>query len=216
MNYYPININLRDKLCVVVGGGEVGLRKIEKLLAKGGRVKLISPKIVDRLKILVDQGKILYINREYLYGDLEGAFLVYGATDSKTINLLCKKEADERNILVNIVDDKGESSFIVPSFVDRGDLNIAISTGGKSPALAKKIREDLESTYDYRYGQIVNVLGEIRFHALKEIKDIKDRRRLFNALVYDIDFKGKEIEDIKVEMWKYYEKVRRDQINEKD
>ena len=216
MNYYPININLKDKLCIVVGGGEVGFRKIEKILSKGGRVKLISPQIVDKIKILIDQEKIIHINRGYVYGDLEGAFLVFGATDSKDINLLCKKEADEKNILVNIVDDKVESSFIVPSSINRGDLNIAISTGGKSPALAKKIREDLEKTYDSSYGQIVNILGDIRALAVKEIPSIKDRRRLFKALVNNIDFRDKDIENIKVEMWNYYKKVRRDQINEKD
>lgn len=216
MNYYPININLKGKLCVVVGGGEVGLRKIQKILLAGGRVKLVSPKIMDDIKELVDQDKIVYIDRNYLYGDLQGAFLAYAATDSSKVNLLCKKEADEHNILINIVDDKVESDFIVPSTIKRGDLNISISTNGKSPALTKKIREDLEKIYDHKYEHILNFLGEIRSLSLSEIPRIDTRRKLFKSLVYHIDYETLDIENIKLEIWNYYEKVRRDQRHEKD
>ena len=143
-SYYPVYLSLEGKKCVVVGGGEVAWRKVETLLAAGTKVCLVSPEITPGIDELVKAGKLVHIRREYRTGDLEGAFLVIGATDNEDINRQVACDAEKTGILVNIVDVPKLCNFIVPSKVERGDLIISISTGGTSPALAKKIRKQLE------------------------------------------------------------------------
>ncbi len=160
--YYPVFLNVAGKRCVVVGGGEVALRKVKGLLGHRARVVVISPDLFDGLAELEKSAEITVFRREYRSGDLEGAFLVIAATDDRTANRLIAEECGERNIMVNVVDDPALSSFISPAVVERGDLTIAISTAGGSPALARKIRERLEGAFGPEYTQLVEVVEELR------------------------------------------------------
>ncbi len=181
--FYPIYLNLSGKKCVVVGGGEVAQRKVQTLLSVGAKVWLISPEITSSLNDLYRAGKFTYINREYCGGDLEGAHLAIGATDAEDINRQVADDAEKARLLVNIVDVPKLCNFIVPSIVERGDLQMSISTGGKSPALAKKIRKQLERLYGSEYAEYIKLLGECREIVLKKIPDINKRRQIFQKLV---------------------------------
>ena len=160
--YYPLFLNVKGRKCVVAGGGEVALRKVEILLGYGAEVKVISPCVCPELAELCGKNNIQIIARKYQAGDLEGAFVAIAATDDNEINQLVVCEARERSVLINVVDDAEKSDFIVPSYLRRGDIAIAVSTGGKSPALARKLRLRLESEFGDEYALLVNVIGEVR------------------------------------------------------
>jgi siroheme synthase-like protein len=167
LSYYPVFINLRGRKCVVIGGGEVALRKAESLLECDARVGVISPEICYGLNKLATDGKITVTERNYEAGDLAGAFLAIAATGDEEVNRLAAAEAEQRGILVNVVDAPELCSFIVPSIVRRGYLTLAVSTGGVSPALARKIRVKLEREFGEEYGELTRLIGEVR----REIKD---------------------------------------------
>lgn len=183
MRYYPINIDITDKKCVVLGGGGVAERKVESLLRCSGRVTVISPDLTPRLKELLSRGKIQHVCRVYQRGDFEGAFLVFGATSDSRVNADASQEALKRGILVNIVDKPGVCNFIVPSVVDRDDLVITISTSGKSPALAKKIRGELEASYGEEYSIVLTIMGAVREKLLKASNNLEKNRTMFYRLL---------------------------------
>lgn len=162
MTYYPVFLDLDEKRCVVVGGGMVALRKVNMLLDHDARVDVISPDLCAEMSRLDREGKIKALVREYEDGDLEGAFLVVAATNDSMINQRVAREANARGILVNVVDVPKLCSFIVPSYLRRGDITIAVSTSGKSPALARKIRSMLEKQFGEKYAQLVEVVEEVR------------------------------------------------------
>ncbi len=159
---YPVNLTIKNKKCVVIGAGDVAARKIKGLLQCEADVHVISPDITDMLQILVEQKKIVYHKRAYRYGDLEGAFLVFAATNHRSIQEAVTKEADQRGIPVNIADAPSSCSFQVPAKIRRGDLLLTISTGGESPALASFLRKNLEKAFGWEYTQLVCLLGRIR------------------------------------------------------
>ena len=159
---FPVFLNVRRKKCVVIGGGQVALRKIRTLLDCGASVTVISPVLHPDLSELANKKSIQVIRRSYKSGDLKGAFIVIAATDTKETNRKVAKEAGRVGALVNVVDDPEPSDFIVPSLLRRGDLTIAISTGGMSPALAKKIRTRLEEAFGEEYGLLVSLVEEVR------------------------------------------------------
>ena len=138
MRYYPAFLDLQGLGCLVVGGGQVGERKVKTLQSCGAEVHLVSPELTSFLEEEVRQGRVRLLAPEFLPEHLEGMFLVIGATDDPEVNQRISLEARSRNLFCNIVDKPGECNFIVPSQVHRGDLVIAVSTGGRSPALAKK------------------------------------------------------------------------------
>ena len=160
--YYPIFLGLSGKRCVVVGGGQVALRKVRALLEHEAEVKVISPKLCPELAQMAEKGVIMVLSRSYNDGDLEGAFIVIAATCDSEINRKVAEEAREKKILVNVVDDPEQSAFIAPSYLRRGALTIAVSTAGKSPALARKIRTRLEKDFGDEYASLALVIGEIR------------------------------------------------------
>ncbi|MDP2918019.1 MAG: bifunctional precorrin-2 dehydrogenase/sirohydrochlorin ferrochelatase [bacterium] len=161
--YYPLNVDIENKKCVVVGGGSVAERKVKTLLKYGAKITVISPKLTKGLKALKKKRKIIHINKKYSPSCLSGAFLAIGATDDTALNSALGKLAQRKNLLVNVVDKPKYGNFIAPAVVKRGLLNIAISTSGASPALAKKIRIDLEKRYGKEYKKIVNDLAKERF-----------------------------------------------------
>ena len=166
--YYPVFINLSGEQCLVIGGGAVACRKIESLLSCGAVVKVISPEIIPDILRLEEQAHVKVISRAYMEGDLEGAFLVIAATDDVTTNRAVFQEASQRGILVNVVDDPANSNFIVPATLRRGDVSIAVSTSGSSPALARRIKSDLADLIGAEYSDVAELVGRVRRELLGE------------------------------------------------
>lgn len=160
--YYPIFLNATGKRCVVVGGGQVALRKVRALLEYKASVEVISPELCSELGQLAESGAIQILHREYRAGDLKGAVIAIAATDDSDINRRVAEEAQGKAVLVNVVDDAESSDFILPSYVRRGDVTIAISTAGRSPALARKIRTKLEKDFGAEYACLVRLIDEVR------------------------------------------------------
>lgn len=167
MRYYPVFLDIKDRPCLVIGGGTVAERKVSGLLAAGANVTVMSPKATRALTELAREGRVTLQKKAYAPGCLKGFALCFAATGSAIVNEAVWHEAKELGIPVNVVDDPAHCSFIVPSVVDRGALTIAISTSGKSPALARSIREKLESSFGEEYAPLVEVLGAVRKKLLK-------------------------------------------------
>ena len=161
---YPLNVDLTGRLVVVVGGGIVAERKVAGILAAGERslVRVIAPVVTAQLRALADSGRIDWHSVRYAYGMLEGAFLVYAATDCPAVNAEVAAEAEERDILVNVIDDPSASTFQIPSSVRRGDFLLTVSTGGESPALSRAIRIELEQLYPEAFGQWLERVAHLR------------------------------------------------------
>ena len=183
MRYYPIFLDIKDKPCVVIGGGNVAERKVISLLDAGARVVVISPVLTPALKKLTREKTINYCPKPYEEGDLKGFFLAYSATDNPAINRKVFNEAKREGILLNVVDVPKLCNFIVPSVVERGDLLIAISTSGKSPALAKKIRKHLEREFGEEYAVFLDIMGKVREKVLTRSKESDTNKRIFEKLV---------------------------------
>jgi precorrin-2 dehydrogenase len=162
LKYYPVFWNIIGKKCVVVGGGEVAERKVKRLLDCGAKVFLISPQLTPELSRLSRKNIIRHIAEEYAGKHLYGAALVIGATDDETTNTAICDDARNKGIPVNIVDDPQKCDFILPSLVERGDLTIAVGTGGNSPALARHLREELETFLGEEYAVLIKILGGLR------------------------------------------------------
>ena len=163
MNTYPIYLNnLSNQSVVVIGGGSVALRKTQGLLEAGASVTLISPKINQALEKLSRTASLTLKQRDYIPGDLRGVFLVIAATNDPSVNQAVWDEAQQENCLINVVDDPAHCNFIIPAQVRHGDFSIAVSTGGASPALARRLRERLEMGYGPEYGELTALLRELR------------------------------------------------------
>ncbi len=162
MKYYPVFLDIAGKKCVVVGGGDVAARKIARLMDCGARVCVVSPGLVSELEELKKDQRIEHIRDQYRTEYLNDAALVIGATDDERINASISRDARAKSVPVNIVDDPQKCDFILPSLIERGDLMIACSTGGQSPALARHLREELESVYGEEYAVLVCILGQLR------------------------------------------------------
>lgn len=180
--YYPMMLNLENKKCVVIGGGEIAFRKIKELLEYGSQIIVVSKNIDERIKQL-QNSNIILIKDSYNKKYLENAFIVIASTDDKLVNNEIFNDCNERNILINVVDEPKNCSFIVPSKVRRGDLTISISTNGKSPLLARMIREDLEKIYDENYEQYVNFLGEVRKDVIEKVKNPVVKREILENII---------------------------------
>lgn len=159
---YPVLLNLKNKKCVVIGGGIVAERKVRALLETGAIITIISPELTENLRRFAEEKNITHLARDYETGDLEFSYIAFGATSDIKTNEKIFQEAAENRVLVNIADKPEKCSFFVPSVVKRGDLSIAISTDGKSPALAKHLREKLEKQIGPEYGQYLEMLSEFR------------------------------------------------------
>jgi len=181
--YYPMLVDLAGRRCLVVGGGPVAERKVRALLDAGAEVVVVSPTLTPDLRRLKRQGRVVHRPRPYRPGDLAGSLLVFGATDDPEVNGRLAEEAKAAGILANLADSRASSTFLVPAVITRGDLVIAISTGGDSPALAMKIREKLESIFGEEYGELMKVLDRVRKRAMRQVVDPGRRRALFERAV---------------------------------
>ena len=160
--YYPILLNIQGKKCLIVGGGEVALRKAQMLVEHGATVEIVSPTFCPGLNQLVKDGTIQAIHRDYETEDLNDSFLAVAATDDIKTNERIAAEARKIGILVNVVDKPDISDFIVPSYFRRGDIIVAVSTSGRSPALARKIRCELERDFKAEYAQLAVIASDVR------------------------------------------------------
>lgn len=166
-----------------MGGGDVAERKVQRLFECGARVVIIGKKLTPALEAMKNEGRIDQIHDDYDDAYLQDAFLVIGATDREDVNARISADARKIGVMVNIVDDPEKCDFILPSLFQRGDLTVAVSTGGKSPALAKKIREEMEGLYGQEYLILLNILGAIREKIKARGASSDDNKRLFEALV---------------------------------
>jgi precorrin-2 dehydrogenase / sirohydrochlorin ferrochelatase len=162
MSYYPIYLEMNGCRCVVVGGGSVAERKVESLLEAGAAVTVISPVLTELLKRWVDERRISRAAKNYAPGDIAGYELAFVATDDRTINAAVHEEGKNRGVWVNAADDVAHCDFILPSVIRRGDLAVAISTGGASPAAARAIGEELDQYFTPDYAGFVQIASEVR------------------------------------------------------
>ena len=162
MRYYPVFLDIAGKPAVVIGGGQVALRKVEGLLDAGAHVTVISPALHPDLEALVTAGRVRHIAREYSPGDLEGCLLAFVGTDDRSVNAAVAREGKQRGVWVNAVDDPANCDFIMPGIVRRGDIILAVSTSGGSPAMARKLREDLEQFLTEEYALMLDLVAQVR------------------------------------------------------
>lgn len=181
--FYPVFLKIKDRLCVVVGGGNVAERKVKTLLNDGARVKVISPALSEDLQALVNDGSILWEPRGYQLGDLQGAYLAFAATNRKDINEQVYYDGSQAAIPVNTIDNQELCDFIVPSRVERGKLQIAISTSGASPALTKHLRQELENHFGDEYDLFLDWMQQLRNWLLENEPAEAKRREIFQQVV---------------------------------
>ncbi|OEH84197.1 hypothetical protein BHU72_12395 [Desulfuribacillus stibiiarsenatis] len=181
--YYPVFLRVQDRLCVVVGGGNVAERKVKSLLQDGASIRVISPQVTDTLQHLAKNNSIEFVQRPFQCGDLADAFLAYAATNSKQVNEQVYEDAKRYSVLVNMIDAPELCDFIVPSRVDRGRLQIAISTSGASPALTKHLRQELESYFGDEYDIFLDWMQQLRSWLLHNEPLEQRRRELFRQVI---------------------------------
>jgi precorrin-2 dehydrogenase/sirohydrochlorin ferrochelatase len=191
---YPIMLQLNGRKVVVAGGGKVAERKVDSLLDTGAKVLVVSPEVTEKLKQLAMEGKIILQQRSFSADDVSGAFLIFGATNDKEVNQLVRSAASDHQ-LVTIADDPEESDFHVPAHFKQGRLSIAVSTGGASPILASKIREQLEQQFDETYEEYLEFLFTARQLILREVEDPLIKRKLLSAIISPEFLKCKNRED---------------------
>lgn len=182
---YPINLSIEGKLCFVVGGGRVALRKIRGLLAERAMVTVIAPEIVPELTELWQKKDIFWCKEPFQVGKnmLLGAHLVFCATDSAMVNRQAADEAHSIGALVNSATDKEDCDFQVPSSVHRGDMLLTVSTGGGSPAFSRLMRKDLEKQYGEDFGKWLAIQEDLRNTLKEKVKDTKKREKFWHKLV---------------------------------
>ncbi len=160
--YYPIFLDIEGREAVVVGGGAVAERKVEGLLNAGAKVTVVSPELTALLGRLAFTSAVRWLSRAYATGDLDSGWLAIAATDDPAVNSTVARDARERSILVNVADDPASCDFIAPSIVEREGLTIAVSTGGRSPAMARRVREEMERLFPDEYGALLGVAAQVR------------------------------------------------------
>lgn len=160
---YPVSLNLKGRNCLVVGGGKVACRKVETLLEFGPEsVKVVSPAACAELHNMVGTGRVSFSQRHYRPDDLDGVFVVIVATDDNATNQQVSEDAHSRGVLANVADNAGLSDFILPAYFRRGDLIVAVSTSGRSPALARKLKERLAGEMGESYAELVELASRVR------------------------------------------------------
>lgn len=174
MSYYPIFLNMVGRNCIVIGGGAVAERKVEALLKVGAAVTVISPSLTGRLKSWAGDGRIGYVARKYRHGDLSSCQLVFVATEDSQVNEAVLRERRQRGVWLNAADDPDHCDFILPSVLRRGELVVAVSTGGLSPALSRAIREELEAYLPEDYALLAQIAAEVR-------RELRERSKAASA-----------------------------------
>jgi len=182
MEYYPIFLRVEGRSCLVVGGGLVAERKVQTLLQAGARITVISPVLTDELTALAANGRITHHARVYRQGDVSGFWMVFAATNNESVHRAISRDAEGAGVLLNVVDRPQLCSFIVPAAINRGALTIAVSTGGTSPALARRLREELELQFGDEYARVLEILGAVRQRLQVESRPSLERQQILTAL----------------------------------
>jgi siroheme synthase-like protein len=181
--FYIACLKLRGRRSLVVGGGDVGLEKVEGLLACDGDVTVVAPDLQPELQRLADEGSIKWIARRYEPSDLEGTFMVIAATNDSEVNIGVYDDAEKRAMLVNVVDVPPLCNFILPAIVRTGPLAIAISTAGASPALAKRMKAEISQLFGEEYARLAVLLNDARGWAKSTLPTYQDRKEFFESIV---------------------------------
>jgi precorrin-2 dehydrogenase / sirohydrochlorin ferrochelatase len=181
--FYIACLKLTGRRCLVVGGGDVGLEKVEGLLACDGDVVLVAPDAHPELERLADERSIEWIRREYEPGDLEGCLIAIAATNDSEVNIGVYGDADRRAMLVNVVDVPPLCNFILPAIVRTGPLAVAISTAGASPALAKRMKREISELFGTEYAELAVMLNDVRGWAKGTLPTYQDRKEFFESIV---------------------------------
>ena len=184
MDYYPVFLKVEGRTCLVVGGGEVGARKVKTLLRCGASVGVVSPEVVPWLAGKIQEGAVEEVGTHYEEHQLRGRFLVIAATNDVELNCRIARDAEKRGLLCNVVDYPREGNFILPALVQRGALTLAISTSGQSPALARQLRQDLENRFGMEYAEFLELMGAVRSRLLAESQDSSANKEKFDQLVH--------------------------------
>ncbi len=196
MQYFPLFYDIKNKPCLVVGGGEVAARKIAMLLRAGATLKVVAPKLCESVANRSKAGDIKYEKRGFQASDLDECVLVIAATDDQAVNAEISKLAHERRIPVNVVDQPDLCSFVVPSMIDRSPVQVAVSTGGASPVLARLLRARLETMIPATYGRLASLMEEFRGKVKKQFKNADKRRYFWESVIQgpiaEMVFSGKE------------------------
>ena len=183
--YYPIYLDIEDHDVVIIGGGNVCARKAETMMKYGARVTIVSPEFTDEIEAWARDGKLALKRKHYDASDLDGATIVIASTDDTSVNEGVAADCRARRIPVNVVDVTPLCEFIVPAILDNGSVHIAISTGGKSPALARTLKEDLQRFVGPEYSEVNDLLGTLRDSAKRVLPTDVDRKRFFDGIIAD-------------------------------
>jgi siroheme synthase-like protein len=181
--YYPIFIDIEDRDVLIVGGGNVCARKAETMLRYGARVTVVSPELTAEIEGWVGEGRVAVRRKEYEEGDLDGASMVIASTDSPCVNGRVARDCRRRRIPVNVVDVTHLCEFIVPAIVEQGSVQVAVSTGGRSPALARTLKEELQRFVGPEYAEVNDLLGTLRKSAKEILPTDVDRKRFFDGII---------------------------------
>lgn len=180
MGYFPFFIDIENKKCVIVGGGNVALRKLEKLLPFNPKITVIAPEICDEIK---ENNKVNILQRNFADSDIENAFMVISATDDNSLNAHIFELCQKNNILINTVDNKEKCGFIFPALVKKENLTVGISTSGKSPIYAKFLRKKIESSIDEKCDETIDILNKYRNLIKSEINSEENRKKAFERIL---------------------------------
>lgn len=196
MDYLPVFLKIEDRPCLIVGGGKVAARKATLLNRAGGRITVVTTEACGEIKTLIEQGAVTCVEREFREEDMDGVVLVIAATDDEAVNRAVSELANQHRIPVNVVDNPDLCSFIVPSIIDRSPVQVAVSTGGASPVLARLLRARLESYIPAAYGRLAQLVDEFRHSVKRRFSDAGQRRyfweNILQGRVAELLFAGQE------------------------
>jgi len=200
MTLFPMFMKLKGRPCLVVGAGTIGEPKISSLIAAGASTRVIALNATAAVAEWARAGSIVWEARAFDFADLDGVFMVIAATNSRELNAAIFNEARQRNILCNVVDDPEYCDFYYPAVVRRGDLQLAISTNGQSPALAQRIRRELEIQFGPEYGEWLEQLGKIRQQLFASRMNPEERRQLLHELASSAAFEEARAAGFNIEL----------------
>lgn len=181
--YYPIYIDIEERDVVIIGGGNVCARKAETMMKYGARVTIVSPEFTDEIEEWAREGKLSIKRKTYDESDVEGANIVIASTDDQRVNEQIAADCRKRRIPINVVDVTPLCEFIVPAIIQSGSIQIAVSTGGKSPALGRTLKEDLQRLVGPEYAEVNDLLGTLREDAKRVLPTDVDRKRFFDGII---------------------------------
>lgn len=182
-NLYPVMLSLHARLCVVIGGGAVAARKAAGLLEAGARVRVVSPDLCPALRLRADVAEIEYVASWYEPSCLEAALLVFACTNDRGVNARVARDAAAGGILANVADESDEGDFVTPAVVRRGDLCLGLTTGGNSPRLAARLRDEMAGRFGPEYAAYLELLGEMRSYIKEMVREPADRIRAQDRLL---------------------------------